>query len=261
MFFNINDANFYAEEEGQGKTIVLIHGNPYDTRIWKHQIEILKLGYHVVAYDIRGTGQTSNLPNMPFSHVSDLEGIFNALGLMDAYLVGLSLGGLIASNFAFEHAHRVKALVLVSSDLAGGPVAEDYVRFLASLKLAMRTGGPEKVTQRYLASPVMKSAMAKPKVAALLQEMLMDAKWDIFSEHAPSGITRTITRLDLSEIKTPTLVLYGADDIEKFKQNSKIIASEIPDAGLVAIPNSGHFPNIENPDYFNSQLIRFFDSI
>jgi len=261
MIFNVNDGELYGVEAGEGRTIVLIHGNAQDTRTWKNQMDVFSLGYHVLAYDIRGTGQSSRLPGREFSHVADLEGILNSKGILDVYLVGMSLGGLIAMNFAFEHKHRVKGMVLASSDLAGGPTDENYIRFLASLKLAMRTGGAEKVTNRYLNSPLLKIPMSNPKVAKLIKEMVSGYQWELFAEDAPSGIIKTITRLDLAEVKTPTLVLHGADDIEKFQMNSKILSSEIRDAGLVAIEDCGHFPHLEAPEVFNSQIIRFLESL
>ena len=261
MIFNVNVGELYGIEAGQGRTIVLIHGNGQDTRTWQNQIDVFSLGYNVLAYDIRGTGRSSRLPGRPFSHVADLEGILNSKGITDAYLVGISLGGLIAMNFAYQHSHRAKGIVLVSSDLAGGPNDENYIRFLASLKLAMRTGGPEKVTNRYINSPLLRQPMSKPKVAKLIKDMLDGYQWELFAEDAPSGITKTITRIDLDELKTPTLVMYGADDIEKFQQNAKILSSEIRDAGLVAIEGSGHFPNLETPEVFNVQVIRFLESL
>lgn len=261
MFLNVNDANIYAEETGQGKTVVLIHGNTHNTTSWNYQIDVLRLGYHCFIYDIRGTGKSSHLPNMPFNHVADLEGIFNAKGIMNAYLIGLSLGGLIATNFAHHHPHRVDGMVLVSSDLAGGSVSPDYVRFLASLKLAMRTGGPDKVAHRYLSSQLLKVPMSKPVVAAKIKTMLEGYMWELFMENAPSGILKPISRLELPEIKAPTLVMYGEDDIETFKSNAKTLAATIPEAGLVAMKGCGHFPHLEEPDLFNSQVIQFFDSL
>ncbi|MBU1022652.1 alpha/beta hydrolase, partial [bacterium] len=216
MFLNVNDAEFYVEETGQGKTVVLVHGNMQDIHTWDEQVETLSFGYHTVVYDIRGTGKSSRLPNMPFSHVADLEGIFNSLGITDAYLIGVSLGGLLATNFAQKHPHRISGLVLVSSDLVGGPVSPDYVRFLASLKLAIRTGGIEKAEQRYLNSPLLKAPMSKPKVAAKIKHMLEGYHWELFLENAPNGLMKPISRLELPEIKAPTEVIYGEKDIENF---------------------------------------------
>jgi pimeloyl-ACP methyl ester carboxylesterase len=261
MFLNVNDAEFYVESKGAGRTIVFIHGNMHDTRTWRDQVDVLSLGYHCITYDIRGTGRSSRLPGVPFNHVSDLEGIFNSQGLTEAYLVGLSLGGLIATNFTHEHQHRVRGVVLVSSDMVGGWVQEDYVRYIASLKLAMRTGGPEKALQRYLAGAVMKVPMSKPRVAARIREMVSEYKWEVFQPDAPNGIKRAISRLELKDIRVPSLVVYGDHDIEQFQRNSKILAGEIPDAGLVGIKDCGHFPNLESSDIFNIQLIQFFDSL
>lgn len=261
MFFSVNDADIYAEETGEGKTVVFIHGNMHNIHTWDYQVATLRLGFNCIAYDIRGTGKSSHLPNVEFDHVDDLEAIFNSKGIMNAYLVGLSLGGFIALNFAHRHPHRVKGIVLASSDLIGGTVFPDYVRFIASLKLAMRTGGVEKVAHRFLNSQLMKVPMSKPVVAAKVKSMIEDGRWELFMEGAPSGIMRPASRLDLPELKTPTLILYGEQDIETFKSNAKTLAAEIRDAGLIAMKNSGHLPHLEEPDVFNHHIIQFFDSI
>ena len=260
MILNVNAAEIHVEETGEGKTIILIHGTMLDSRLWAPQVEILKLGFRVLTYDLRGHGKSSPLPGMPFSHVADLEGILNALGIDKAFIVGASVGGVIATNFAHEHPHRTRALVLVSSELVGAPNDENHIRFLASLKLAMRTGGPEKAVKRYMESELMKVVSRKPIARKRIEDMLSSHTWEVYKEGSPSGFKKAISRLELSEIHLPTLVIYGEKDLPRFIENAKILASNIPDAGLVAIPDAGHYPSLESPDFFNSKLIEFIES-
>jgi 3-oxoadipate enol-lactonase len=260
MILNVNAAEIHVEEAGEGKTIIFVHGTMMDSRLWAPQVEVLKLGFRVITYDLRGHGRSSPLPGMPFSHVADLEGIINAMGIDSAIIVGESVGGVIATNFAYEHRHRTRGLVLVSSELVGAPNDENHIRFLASLKLAVRTGGPEKATKRYMESELMKMVSRKPLARKRVEEMLSNHKWEVYMEGSPSGFKKAISRLELSELRTPALVVYGEKDIPRFIEIAKILASNIPEAGLVAIPETGHFPSLESPDYFNSKLIEFADS-
>ena len=261
MILNVNAAEMHVEESGEGKTIIFIHGSMLDSRIWTPQVEILKLGFHCITYDLRGHGRSSPLPHMPFSHSADLEGIMNAMGIDKAVLIGFSLGGVIASIFTIQNPYRTRALVLVSSDMFGAPTDENYIRFLASLKLAFRTGGPEKAARRFMDSDLIRNVQKQPLVRNRIEEMVSKHRWEIFSEDAPTGFKRTITRLDLMDMRTPTLVVYGEKDIPRFINIAKILTSTIPDAGLVAIPEANHFPNLEQPDIFNSRLIEFVESL
>jgi len=261
MILNVNAAEIHVEEAGEGKTIIFIHGTMLDSRLWAPQVEILKLGFRVITYDLRGHGESSPLPGIPFSHVADLEGIANAMGIDKAVIVGSSVGGVIATNFAHAHPHRTRGLVLVCSDMIGAPNDENHIRFLASLKLAFRTGGPEKAAKRFMDSELMKAVSRKPIARKRIEEMLSSHTWEVYKEGSPSGFKKVISRLELSEIHSAALVMFGENDIPRFIEIAKILASNIPDAGLVAIPDAGHYPNLESPDFFNSRLIEFADSL
>ena len=261
MILNVNAAELYVEEAGEGRAIIFIHGSMLDSRLWAPQVEILKLGFRCITYDLRGHGRSSPLPGMPFSHASDLEGIMNAMGIDQAVIVGASLGGVIATIFAYQNPHRFRALVLVSSEMLGAPIDENYVRFLASLKFAVRIGDLEKAARRFIESDLMSTTRNRPIAKRRIEEMLLAHTWEVYKEGSPNGFKKIISRLELVEIHRPTLVIYGEKDVPRFINIAKILASTIPDAGLLEIPESGHFPNLEQPDFFNSKLIEFLESL
>ena len=103
-------ATLRGESAGFGLPVVFLHAGVCDRRMWAEQMQELAMqGYHVVAYDRRGFGETDS-EDVPFNHVVDLEAVLDRLGLNGAVLVGNSLGGGIAIDFALEHSDRVAAL-------------------------------------------------------------------------------------------------------------------------------------------------------
>ena len=108
----------YYEVEGQGPTIVLIHGFTLDTRMWDPQFDPLAQHHRVVRYDVSGFGRSS-VPDSSFSTSSELAALFKTLAVDKATVIGMSMGGSIAINFTLEHPELVEALITVGSGLSG----------------------------------------------------------------------------------------------------------------------------------------------
>jgi len=101
-----------------GSPVVLIHGGGLDSRMWNESFHALARSYRVVRYDVRGFGRSAP-PTAPFSHVDDLARVLDRAGIDSAALVGLSLGGAIALNFALVHPDRVDRLLLIGPAVPG----------------------------------------------------------------------------------------------------------------------------------------------
>src|SRR5207247_9340609 len=105
-------------------------------------------GFRVTRYDARGYGDSTRPDARPYSHVRDLEGLIDALGITLAALVGCSMGGSIGIDFALEHPERVWALVPVAAGLGGvGPLEEEEDRWAvatAPVDQALEVGGLER---------------------------------------------------------------------------------------------------------------------
>src|SRR5947208_6867645 len=101
-FIEVSGTSLYYEEMGEGHPLVLIHGGYMDRRMWDDQFAIFAEQYRVIRYDVRGFGKSA-LPTVPYADRQDLYELLTALGVQSAYLLGLSLGGVIAVDFALEH--------------------------------------------------------------------------------------------------------------------------------------------------------------
>src|SRR5579875_658948 len=101
-FAQVNGTQLYYEMLGEGHPLVLIHGGYKDRRKWDDQFHAFAKHYRVIRYDVRGFGK-SELPPAPYADRQDLSDLLNYLGVEKTYLLGLSLGGIIAIDFTLEH--------------------------------------------------------------------------------------------------------------------------------------------------------------
>ena len=112
---NIEGAQIYYETTGEGIPFVMIHAGVADSRQWNNEFAFFARSYQVVRYDMRGYGNSEPVEG-EFSHMSDLVGLLDALNIHEPMIMmGCSMGGGLAMDFALAHPARVKALIMVGS--------------------------------------------------------------------------------------------------------------------------------------------------
>jgi pimeloyl-ACP methyl ester carboxylesterase len=111
-------ARIYFETAGAGLDLIFVHAGVSDSRMWDPQVEEFTGEYRVTRYDHRGFGK-SKMPDEPYALRDDLFNVIRHLGIAKAMLVGCSMGGATAIDFALEHSEMVSALVLVGSGVSG----------------------------------------------------------------------------------------------------------------------------------------------
>ena len=114
------NARLATTAAGSGDVIIFLHAGVADRRMWRPQLDAFAAGHRVVAYDRRGFGETACTPE-PFSHLDDLRAVHRATTAEPALLVGCSMGGGLAMDYALAHPAAVRALVLVGSAVSGAP--------------------------------------------------------------------------------------------------------------------------------------------
>src|SRR5271166_5735592 len=117
-FAPVGGTRLFYEVKGMGPALVLIHGGQMDSRMWDDQFALLAKQFTVIRYDVRGYGGSFQ-PDQLYSDTDDLAGLLDYLKVKNAHIVGLSLGGRIAIDFALVHPKRVKSLTLAGPGLAG----------------------------------------------------------------------------------------------------------------------------------------------
>lgn len=256
-FVDVDGARLYYEVGGAGPPVVLIHGGNLDRRMWEDQIASFTASFRVIRYDVRPFGR-SGAETEGFSHVDDLERLLDHLEIQDAQIVGLSLGGRIALDFALEHPGRVRRLVLAGPGLTGFEWSRDPA--MGGVVAAAEAGEPERAVALWLQHAYMASAMERPALAGRVRR-LAEENTHVWSTAPLAGRLPdppTITRL--TEIQIPTLVLLGERDVPDIHAIVARLERDLPDARIIRLPGVGHMLNMEAPAEFNRLALDFLET-
>ena len=256
----IDGGTLYFEAAGSGAPVILIHGGNLDRRMWDDQFALLQKQFRVIRYDARGYGRSSPADE-PFAAHDDLAALFRELRLTRASLVGLSLGGRIAMDFALAHPEMVDRLVLAAPGISGGKWAQDGdTLWIAEAIAAGRRGDSVGVALAWLKSAYIASALKPPAQAERLRQISVDNAryWmgivrhrDVEREATPPAAGR------LRELKAPILLLVGGGDTPFIMDVARAIIAEAPNVRRVDLPGIGHMINLEAPERFNAEVLLF----
>ncbi len=257
-FAEVNGTRLYYEAEGSGEPLVFIHGFTLDTRMWDPQFDEFAKRYRVIRYDARGFGRSGPITG-PFSSADDLHALLEQLGVKQAYVVGLSMGGRYAIDFSLKYPATVRRLVLVDSGLGGQPVPGVAKPIGLSIEAAKK-GDMAEAKRLWLAHPLFVPASEQPQVAAELKRMVDDYSGWHFAQGGLGAQEQPLqppAAQRLGEIKAPTLVVVGARDLPDLLAIADKLAKEIPGARLAVIQNVGHMSNMEAPAEFNRVVLDY----
>jgi len=260
-YAEINEAKIYYEIAGSGIPLILVHGFSLDRRMWDDQFAFLATEYRVIRYDVRGFGNSTDVPVQPYSYPDDLMRLMDHIGIEAAHLVGLSMGGAIVVDFAVEHPERVLSLVPVDAPLDG---VEWLTNFGTRVGIAARLAnqiGMDSALDLWLEDELLAPAMNNSDCAAALEEIIRDYTGWHWTSGAKSMSRDTHTSELLNKIVSPTLVVVGEHDLIDFHAMGDVMAEGIDGAHKVVIPNIGHMSNMEDPVAFNALLHGFLSGI
>jgi len=251
----VNGTKLYYETAGKGPAVVLVHGGLVDSRLWNDQMKEFAKHHRVVRYDLRGFGRSAAAPQ-PFSHIEDLRALMDFLKIERATVVGLSLGGIIAADFALEHPERVDRLVLVGAGLRGDKQPPDKDALKAYE--AATKGMAEEFVNITMNSGLYTTVREGTPAYARLRQMMLE-NFKALPTFAPGFLKYpaqpTIERL--GQIKAPTLVVIGGEDAQSLKNVADTLAAGIPGARKVGIRGASHHPPVEKPIEFNKAVLSF----
>lgn len=256
-FAEINGGKIYYEAAGAGHPLVLIHGGQMDRRMWDGQFQLFSKSYRVIRYDVRGFGKSPASTNV-YADENDLAALLKYLSVDKAYIVGLSLGGRIAIDFALTHADMTDGIVPVAPGLSGfhfnsDPSDEDSWR-------AALAGDWQRVTDDWLNNDYMKPAMQNPKIAPRLRELAFENAHENLDNPLLESMPNPPAIDRLPDIKTPTLIIVGNRDVNDIHEICGLLYARIPGAKEIVIQGSGHIVNMEQPEQFNRAVLDFLAS-
>jgi pimeloyl-ACP methyl ester carboxylesterase len=245
-------------EAGQGPALVLLHGIGSGSASWRSQFHSFSRRFRVIAWDAPGYGGSDALAiGSPTAgdYAGALDVFAAAQGLNRVYLIGHSLGALIAASFARAHPDRVAALVLANPATGYGAAADDVRRARVDSRLEdLERLGPAGLAAKRAQGLL--SPRAKPEALAMVREVMGQIR--------PDGYAQAVRMLGganllavAPEIKAPTLVLGASNDKVTPEDGCRRIAAAVPGARYVSLTGPGHASYVEDPTAFDTQVLLF----
>lgn len=249
------------DEVGSGVPVVFLHGFPHNRSLWAPQTGALVEHARCIAPDLRGFGESGR--EGPYSmeqYASDVVELLDSLGINEAVIAGLSMGGYVAFALWRANPERIRGLVLADTR-AGADSAEGRAKRLALIALA-REGGPGAVAKAQITGMVGSTTRAQnASLVEGLQQMLASAPM----EGIVGGLQAMMERPDstdlLPTIDVPTLIIVGEEDALTPVKESRAMHAAIRGSTLEIIPAAGHVSNLERPAAFNHVLGEFLGAL
>ncbi len=263
-FLDVQTASLYYEVAGEGYPLLLLHAGVADSRMWDDQFPIFAQHYRTMRYDLRGFGQSQWKSGL-FASYEDPIALFNLLDVQKAHVIGISLGAMVALDFALAHPERVASLVLVAPGVGGTQPSEQIRRFSQEEDTLVEKGDLPAATELNLRfwvdGPQRTATQVNPTVRQRVYEMQYHAFTVPMPEDAdeqelqPPAITR------LADVRVPTLIIVGDLDLPEKLELTAHLASSIPGARSEIITGAAHMVSMEQPQEFNHLVLNFLGKL
>ncbi len=258
-----NGQELYYELHGQGPPLVLVMGIGYDSSLWTlAQVPALSTRFQVIMVDNRDAGRSSRAahPYTIADMADDLAGLLDALGIPRSHLLGLSMGGMIALEFALRHPDRLDRLVLTGTGAAPARSAVDPIQIWSWVKANDATGeifGGQQFAALF-STAFLRDHQAVRATAELLASNPYPMSPEAYGRQADAY--RHFDALDrLLGVTAPTLVIVGEQDLLTPRWVVREVAEAIAGAQVEVIRGDGssHLVPLERPDDFNRLVLDF----
>lgn len=253
------EINYRVEGDGR-ETVVLVNGIGDDLEAWLLQTpDLLRAGLRVVSFDNRGIGRSSRPPGPYTSRqgADDAFAVVSALGLSDFHLVGCSMGGLIALEYALAHPEGIRSLVLANTYAA----PDAYTRGVLEAWSAILEAGGMATVMRQMAPWIFSPEFheREPAVLAGFIEDMVQTPQTAESFAAQLAVLHDHDCWDrLEAVSIPSLVLVAERDILIRPELSARLLERLADAEWATV-SGGHAVMWENPGAWNQAIIGFVE--
>ncbi len=256
MFTTLNQVTIFYQVEGSpnGLPLVWINSLGCDLHSWDEVVPAFSDRYRILRYDRRGQGLSQTVPG-PYTlhdHTRDLAQLLDRLEIDTAILTGISVGGMVAMDFALSDPGRVRALVLSDT----GPTIGTPESWEERIHAVREDGLPkmaEAILKRWFAPGF---AQTHPNIYQIYLDKLSHA--------SPEGYVATCAALrdadlrdDIKRITAPTLALCGAEDLVVTPEQTRAWAARLPHSRVEVIAGAAHLPNVEQPGAMAAAIERF----
>jgi pimeloyl-ACP methyl ester carboxylesterase len=249
----VEGATLAGERRGEGAPLVMLHGMAGCRRDWDRLVAALPADLATLRHDLRVFGESAS-EDLTYSHADDLLALLVTLAIDRAPLIGLSMGGGVALNFALSHPERVSHLVLISPAMIGWEWSDTWKALWRGVASAARAGDLPLARERWWLHPMfaqVRDSKAAPELRAAI-DAYHGAQW-IRDPQRPE-----LPDIDrLHTLAPPTLLLTGEHDVPDMRLIAEVIAGAAPDVRRVDYAGAGHMLQLERADAVAEEVAGF----
>ena len=264
-FVNTGDAKLYYEIAGTGTPSMMIHAGVADSRQWNNEFAYFSQSNQVIRYDMRGYGKSEPVEG-EFNHMSDLVSLLDALGIHEPIIImGCSMGGGIAMDFALTYPPRAKALIMVDSGPSGLELDVPTPSKFADAEKAFESGNLDLVaeieTQIWFDGMGRTPERVNPTMRELLYEMdrlALSHEVKELGKRLPNTETAAFNRLE--SINISVLIIIGSHDTPYMIAAADYMKEKVKFANKIIIDDAAHLPNMDQPQEFRKIVKKFLSS-
>ncbi len=243
---------------GKGPAVLFFHAFPLGLFMWDAQAEALAPTHQVIRFDARGFGGSppgSSLLTME-RIADDGAALLDHLGVGQAVVGGCSMGGYATFAFVRRHPDRLKGLVL--QDTRAGADNEEARKSRATLAEKVRREGAVVAAEAFLPRLLGETThKERPEVVARVRAWILATSPQGIGDALAGLAARADSLPTLREVRVPTLVVCGAEDVLTPVAESEAIQRGVAGSRLEVIPRAGHLANLENPAAYGAALLAF----
>lgn len=266
--YKINGTTLFINDfGGEGLTVLFLHGFPFDHSIWSHVCSRGIPGFRLIAPDLRGLGR-SELPDGagPTTmelFADDLHALLEAMGVTEKIVVvGLSMGGYVAMQFAGKYPDRLASVVLCNTKTTADPPTVAENRRIQAENLRTKTNFLKTVADTMIPKLfAAKTQAERPEVVEKLRSII-ESNNPLGAAAATLGMAqRSDTTELLRQIDVPVLVVCGSEDQFSPPKEMRPLAGFAKRGRYVEIADAGHLPVLERPEKFTETLVGFLGEL
>jgi pimeloyl-ACP methyl ester carboxylesterase len=260
---SVDSVDISYDDHGMGMPVLFLHAFPLNRSMWTSQINALLAeqgggGLRLVALDWRGFGESPIVDAVSTMELfaDDVASLMDTLGMQQAVLCGLSMGGYVAFAFLRKYPQRVQGLIL--ADTRPGPDTDEvkaYREQVALLALSQGTGAVADLQIPKVLSDY--TRQHHPLVEQSVRHMINAATPQGIAAASRGMALRSDASDLLSSISCPTLVVVGEQDILTPPAVARAYAASIAGSQFATIPHAGHLSNLEQPEAFLTVIRNF----
>ena len=265
----VGDVRLYYEEVGAGRPLVFVHEFAGDVQSWKPQLSFFARRYRAIAFNARGY-PPSDVPDDVAAYsqaqaAADIVGVMDGLGIDQAHVCGLSMGGYAALHFGLGYPARALSITVAGAGYGSGSERETFRKDTELIARRFDDEGMAKVAEFYSRGPTRVQFLEKDPRG-----------WQEFHDQLAAGSARghalTLRGVQMSRpsifdlgdqmsrCEVPTLIMSGDEDDPCLAAGS-FMKRTLPRSGLIVLPKAGHAINIEEPAAFNAALLDFLSAV